>query len=56
LAGMVVYDQYCGVNPRAYLIDIGRHQEWIWRISASPKMNVMMSLITICAVVAKFLV
>lgn len=31
LGGILVGDEFCGVNPRGYLIDIGRHHEWILR-------------------------
>ena len=37
LDGIVVQDELCGANPKAYIVDIGRHHEWIMRNSSESK-------------------
>lgn len=53
LAGLVVQESFCGLNPRAYIIDVQHHQEWIWRASSGKKFTASAIIIAISVILSK---
>jgi hypothetical protein len=53
LAGLVTQDQFCGVNPRAYIINMQHHHEWIGRVSGGGKAVVSLLVMVLGVVVGK---
>ncbi|KAG5667326.1 hypothetical protein PVAND_015310 [Polypedilum vanderplanki] len=55
LAGLVTQEQYCGPNPRAYIINIQHHHEWITRTSSVGKIMTSIMMIIFGVFISKLM-
>lgn len=53
VAGLVVQDRFCGARPTAYITDLERHGEWIFRVSGGGKAIVSLLMLFVGILVSK---